>query len=87
MKKIRYGNSTAIETSAAGVTGLLCKSLDGTFFFRVTGSDGELEDYCIRHDDMKITINADESASFYKLPNREDWLLDHPSTVLGLEAA
>jgi hypothetical protein len=86
MKKVRYGSTTAVETTAASVTGLLCKSIDGAFFFRVTGADGKLEDYCIRHDDMKITINADELASFYKFEDGEG-VLDHSSTVLGLKAA
>jgi hypothetical protein len=85
MKKIRYGNSTAIETSAAGVTGLLCRSIDGRFFFRVNGNTDHFEDYYIRHDDMTITIAADELASFYKFEDGEG-LLDHSSTVLGLKA-
>ena len=83
MKKVRYGSTTAVETSAAGVTGLLCKSPDGTFFFRVTSADGELEDYYIRHDDIKITVSADELASFYKFEDGEG-VLDHSSSVLGL---
>lgn len=86
MKIIQYDSTTAVETSAAGVTGLLCRTADGSFFFRVKGNGDKFEDYHIRHDDLTVTISANELASFYKFPNGEG-LLDHSSSVLGLKEA
>lgn len=86
MKRIYYGSTTAVETPAAGVTGLLCRTADGSFFFRVKGIGDKFEDYLIRHDDMTITISASELVSFYKFPNGEGFL-DHSSLVLGLKEA
>lgn len=84
MKRIHYGSTTAIETPAAGVTGLLCRTADGSFFFRVKGNGDKFEDYYIRHDDLTVTISANELASFYEFPNGEGFL-DHSSSVLGLK--
>ena len=85
MKKVRYGQKIATETPANGVTGLLCKSLDGKFFFRMRNEKGEFVDYTLRHDDMKITISQDELASFYEFRDGEG-VLDHSSNVLGLQS-
>lgn len=86
MKRIYYGSTTAVETPAAGVTGLLCRGADGSYFFRVKGNDDEFEDYFIKHDDITMTISASDLASFYKFPNG-DGVLDHSSSVLGLKVA
>ena len=45
--------------------------------------DGTFTDYEIRHDDLSVTINADELASFFQIDDR--FVLDHSPQVLGLE--
>ena len=83
-QQVIYGNSLAIETNASGMRGLLCKSVDGKYFFRVTQTNGEFLDFDLRHDDLEVTIASDALASFY---TAEDFaVLDHTSTVLGLKA-
>ncbi len=86
MNQVRYGQEVATEIPAGGVSGMLCKSVvDGhiTFFLRVKATNGEFEDYDLRHDDLSITIAQDELASFYRLENGRQ-ILDHSSSVLGL---
>jgi hypothetical protein len=39
-------------------------------------------DYALRHDDLSVTIGADELAAFYKVGERG--ILDHDPGVLGL---
>ncbi|MDO5626319.1 MAG: hypothetical protein Q4G71_16730 [Pseudomonadota bacterium] len=77
--------NTAIETPAAGVSGVLCRSWDEqgrpACFFRVTQVDGSFKDYRLRHDDLSVTIASDELASFYETVDGDGWL-DHPSSVL-----
>ena len=84
MTTVRYGSSAATVSPAAGVTGFLLKSTDGSFFFRVYGSSGDFTDYDIRHDDLEVTISPDALASFYQIGDR--LLLDHSPEVLGLES-
>jgi hypothetical protein len=82
-KQVIYGNQKAIETGAGGVSGVLCRSVDSTYFFRIYNDDKTFTDYDLRHDDLKITIAKDELASLYQLANDER-VLDHSSLVLGL---
>ena len=70
MTIVRYGVSEAIVSPAAGVTGFLLKRADGSFFFRVYGSNGDFTDYDIRHDDLEVTISPDAFASFYQIGDR-----------------
>lgn len=87
MHQVLYGQVNATETSAGGVSGVLCKSTVGeqtSFFFRVASPEGEIQDYQLRHDDLKITIDQDELVSFYRLETGEQ-ILDHASRVLGLD--
>lgn len=35
MKQVVYGKQTATETPAGGVTGVLCRSIENTYFFRI----------------------------------------------------
>ena len=88
MKRVRYGQQIAEESSAQGVTGSLCSSFIGgamRYFLRVPTADPEgFTDYDFRHDDLTVTIAADELVSFYKLENG-DHVLGHSSAVLGLQ--
>lgn len=76
----------AVEVrSAAGVRGVLIRTFGGDMGFRVYRDDGEFTDYDIRHDDLAVTIDADELAAFYKLDGGN--VLDHSPEVLGLRRA
>lgn len=82
--RVIYGNREALETTASGVEGILCRSLGDRYFFRVTVANGEFTDYELLHDDLKITISPDALASFY---TRDDAsFLDHQSSVLNLKS-
>lgn len=63
--------------------GVLCKGIDGHFFFRVYGHDHSFEDFEIAHDDLGVRIEADGLAAFYRIG--EDRVLDHSPSVLGLK--
>lgn len=80
---VRYGSTPAQASSAAGVRGVLCRSINGEYFFRVTADDGSFTDYELFHDDLEVTISETELASFYCVGDRR--ILDHSPTVLGLE--
>lgn len=83
-RTVQYGKQTAQVRSAAGVSGVLCRSaVDGAWFFRVYGEDGAFTDYALRHDELAVTIGKDELASFYLLGNQG--ILDHSPAVLGLK--
>lgn len=79
---VRYGTTIADVRPASGVSGMLCRSFDGSVFVRVTHADGSFTDYDFRHDDLSITIDADSFASFYHCG--DDHFLDHSPEVLGL---
>lgn len=73
----------AEEKPAGGTKGVLCKSAVGDYFFRVYATDGTFTDYSIRHDELEVTISADEMASFFRIG--DDYILDHSSSVLALD--
>lgn len=82
--QVRYGKRPAEAKPAAGVRGVVCKSaVDERYFFRVYTDDHTFVDYELRHDDLTVTIAADELASFYRVGDR--YILDHGPGVLGLE--
>lgn len=83
--KVWYGKHVAETTPAAGVQGVLCRAMDGHYFFRVYAEDHSFIDYELRHDDLSVTINADALASFYCIDDVN--VLDHSPAVLGLEDA
>jgi len=85
MKRFLYGKQPAYVSDASGVQGMLLRSLDGSYFFRVYHHDNhqEFTDYELRHSDLSVTIANDELASFYKL--KDENILDHSPGVLGLE--
>lgn len=83
--KVLYGKRPAEVVSAAGVSGVLCRSaVDGSCFFRVYAKDHTFADYALRPDCLAVTISEDELASFYKIG--EHRILDHSPSVLGLES-
>jgi hypothetical protein len=82
-KSVIYGKNAAIEVKANGVTGILCRSFDAKYFFRVKAGDGTFQDYDLRHDDLEVTISPNELASFYTIGDLK--VLDHASEVLGLK--
>ena len=83
VKSVIYGNSETKEANASGVAGMLCRSLNGTYFLRVTTSNGEIQDYDLLHSDLAIKIDKDALASFYVGDGMA--VLDHSSAVLGLK--
>ena len=78
-----YGQVPAEVRSAAGVKGVLIRTLDGALVFRVYHDREHFTDYEIRHDDLSVTIDTDALASFYKVGERD--ILDHSPQVLGLK--
>lgn len=90
--KYLYGGQPAEAESAAGVKGVLIRTVNGAMAFRVYHDDGRFTDYEIRHDDLSVTIDNDALAAFYKACPRaggdgEDHILDHSPQVLGLSKA
>lgn len=77
-----YGQLPAEVQPAAGVRGVLIRTADGEMVFRVYDGLERFTDYEIRHDDLSVTIDADELAAFYKVGERN--ILDHSPQVLGL---
>lgn len=65
--------------SAKGQSGILCRSIEGVYFFRVYQGD-DFIDYELCHDDLAITI-TDEQAAFYERDGQ--YFLDHSPEVFG----
>ena len=82
--KYIYGKKVTEVKSAAGARGILIRS-GSDFFFRIYKEGGLFEDYDILHDDLSITIDPDELASFYH--RGDHYILDHSPDVFGLEKA
>lgn len=80
--KYIYGGRVSDVAPAGGVKGILIRS-GAEFSFRVYGRDGSFTDYDIHHDDLTITIDSDELASFYS--DGEHHILDHSPNVFGLK--
>lgn len=78
-----YGKLPAEVRPAAGVKGVLIRTIGGAMVFRVYGAPDRFTDYEIRHDDLNVTIDADELAAFYTVGERN--ILDHGPQVLGLK--
>ncbi len=83
-EKVRYGHKTMVAVPANGVTGVLCRSGERVFF-RVYDSAQQFIDYDLAHDDLTVTIGADELAVFYRVEGEDEGILDHSPDVLGLE--
>jgi len=72
------------EKNAGGVSGILCRTVGGKYFFRIYHGDNTFDDYDLMHDDLSVTIDADALASFYEGENGVKFL-DHSSEVFGWE--
>lgn len=81
-EKYLYGGRPADAQPAAGVKGVLIRTLDGVMMFRVYHDRERFTDYEIRHDDLGVTIDADALAALYRVGERD--ILDHDPQVLGL---
>lgn len=80
-KQVVYGGHVADVKPAAGITGILCRSIDGEYFLRVE-ENGQTVDYDLRHSDLRITIAPDEEAALYTVG--EARVLDHAPQTLRL---
>jgi len=78
-----YAGKPSSVKDASSVSGVLIKLFGGGFAFRVYDGKKNFVDYDICHDDLSITINADELASFYS--HEDQHVLDHSPNVLGLK--
>ena len=67
-------------TSANGVQGILLRTLNGTYCFRVYDADHNFIDYDLTHSDLCVTI-TDPDAFFYRDDNIDR--LDHSPATLG----
>lgn len=81
-QRFLYGDQPAEVQPAAGVKGVLIRTAGGAMVFRVHDGPERFTDYEIRHDDLGVTIDADELAAFYNVGERD--ILDHSPQVLGL---
>ena len=82
------GGKILKEQKAAGAKGILIRSpVEGkiTYYLRVYNADA-FEDYALRHNDLAVTINADDEASFYENEQGEKFL-DHSPETLGWEVS
>lgn len=67
--------------SADGVKGVLIRTIDGTYCFRVYDADHNSVDYDLTHSDLCVTI-TDPDAFFYRGDNMDR--LDHSPATLGI---
>ena len=81
--KCLYGGVPAEVSSAAGAKGTLIRTLGGAMVFRVHHDRERFTDHELRHDDLGVTIDAEELAAFYKVGEHD--ILDHSPQVLGLK--
>lgn len=81
-KYIYRGEECRIK-DASGVSGVLIKTINGEYVFRVYDSEGEFIDYNICHDDLSVTIDANSLASFYTKGDNN--ILDHSPQVFNLK--
>lgn len=71
--KFRYGELPADVRSAAGLKGILIRTLDRGMMFRVYDDHEHFTDYEIWHDDLSVTIDADELGAFYRSVSAIFW--------------
>ena len=81
--KYIYGGKECSGKDASGVSGMLIKTFDGGYTFRVYDSEGSFVDYDLRHDDLSITIDSDSLASFYECDDKH--MLDYSPQVFNLK--
>ena len=78
-------NKLTKYTNAAGLTGIIIRSYDGTdALFRVylNKAKTKFKDYQIIIDDLEVTISPDELCELVE--DGEDLYLDHDRKTLGL---
>lgn len=81
-RRFAYGGRMASVRPAAGLTGVLCGSIDGDYFLRVKTGKRRFKDYELIHSDLTVTIGRNEEAALYQV-GREAFL-DHSPETLGL---
>ena len=80
MRGVQRGTVEAKVESAEGVRGLLCRSFDGTYFFR-TKRSGRWRDCDLLHSDLEVTIEPGQDAAFYYIGS--ELVLDHNPQTMG----
>lgn len=80
MRRVQRGTGQAKVESAEGVRGLLCRSFDGTYFFR-TRKGGRWRDCVLLHSDLEVTIELGQDAAFYCIGDK--LVLDHSPQTMG----
>lgn len=88
-QQLQLNNQSVTVTSADGVEGILIRTIDGDYYFRVyhrdapTSSPDDIAftDYELAHFDLAVTIH-DSSAAFYHFPDKQ--VLDYDPKALGL---
>ena len=81
-----YGKTPAEVEPADGVNGVLIRTLDGAFMFRVYHDRKRFTDYEIRHDDLNVTIDKDALAAFYEGLSARRCRSGHTDAVLAVRA-
>lgn len=79
---VKRGDTVYSVEPAGGVRGILCRNSDGSSFLSVYHADKSFTDYDLYHEDLAVTIDADELASFYRAGDVA--LLDHDPGTLGI---
>jgi hypothetical protein len=82
-EKYIYRGKVSEVKSAAGTSGVLIKLFGGGYAFRIYHENGEFTDYDLNHDDLSVTIDQDELASFYTCEERHS--LDHAPSDFDLK--
>ena len=80
MISLQNGQKAEVS-SACGMEGLLCATVDGQYFFRAQSIPTTCHDYAIKHSDMAIKI-VDSEAFIYKVG--DECFIDHAPETLGL---
>ncbi len=72
------------EESAAGAKGILIRSFENgktTYHLRTYHEKESFDDYKLLHNDLSVTIDKDEAASFYEDENGTKYLDETPETM------
>lgn len=75
-RKYLYGRQPAETEPAAGVKGVLIRTMNGAVAFCVYHDEKQFTDYEIRHDELSVTIDADELAASYSVGNTASFQFD-----------
>lgn len=84
---VRYGGQDAVPTSGDGAKGVLLRTLDGSWVFRVYGKHAaSFVDHRVNLDELSVTIEPHSQVGFYELADGTS-VLDHSPEVLGLSSS